>query len=134
MRQRLQKFISGRYGGDQFSRFLVILAWALIVLSLFVSGTAGRLVRILVSVDLVYSMYRCLSRNIPARNNENLKYLQIKEKLISGVKNTSIMAKQGRDYRFFRCPNCNVMTRVPRGKGRIKIICPKCRTEFIRKS
>ncbi len=134
MRQRLQKFISGRYGGDQFSRFLVILAWFLIVISLFASGTAGRFVRILVSVVLVYSMYRCLSRNIEARNKENLKYLELKEKVVSGFRNTRLMARQGRDYRFFRCPECGVMTRVPRGKGRIKIICPKCRTEFIRRS
>ena len=93
MRQRLQKFISGRYGGDQFSRFLVILAWFLIVISLFASGTAGRFVRILVSVVLVYSMYRCLSRNIEARNKENLKYLELKEKVVSGFRNTRLMAR-----------------------------------------
>ncbi len=39
-----------------------------------------------------------------------------------------------RYYKYFNCPNCNQKVRVPKGKGKIEITCPKCRTSFIRKT
>ena len=37
-------------------------------------------------------------------------------------------------YRFFKCPQCKQTVRVPKGRGKICITCPKCKTEFIKKS
>jgi uncharacterized paraquat-inducible protein A len=42
--------------------------------------------------------------------------------------------EEGRIYKIFRCPHCKQKVRVPRGRGKISIHCPKCNTEFIRKS
>ncbi len=39
-----------------------------------------------------------------------------------------------RYYRFYNCPNCNQKVRVPKGRGKIEITCPKCHTSFIRKT
>ena len=32
------------------------------------------------------------------------------------------------------CPTCRQKLRVPRGRGRIQISCPRCGTQFIKKS
>ena len=34
-------------------------------------------------------------------------------------------------YRFFKCPQCRQIVRVPKGRGKICITCPKCKTEFM---
>ena len=38
------------------------------------------------------------------------------------------------DEKIFRCPKCHQMIRVPKGRGKIAIRCPKCKFEFIRRS
>lgn len=40
--------------------------------------------------------------------------------------------KQRKTHRFFKCPECGVTVRVPKGKGKIKITCPKCKNAFVR--
>ena len=53
---------------------------------------------------------------------ENRRYLIWKSRITDG-KN-----------RYYRCPNCKQTVRVPRGRGKICIKCPKCGEKFIRKS
>ena len=43
-------------------------------------------------------------------------------------------AAQKRYYRFYKCPRCGVTTRVPKGKGKIRITCPRCGESFVRQS
>lgn len=71
MKAWFQRFMSGRYGSDQFSMFLSIMALVLLILGMFVSG-------ILYYVGLavlIYSYYRMFSRNIQKRYAENQWYL-----------------------------------------------------------
>ena len=39
-----------------------------------------------------------------------------------------------REHRYFDCAKCRQLVRVPRGKGKIMITCPKCKEKFQRKS
>ena len=39
-----------------------------------------------------------------------------------------------REHRYFDCPKCRQPVRVPRGKGKIMITCPKCKERFQRKT
>ena len=131
LKEKFLRFMAGRYGSDQFSRFLSFLALALIVLNLFLRSGILWLLGIAALV-LVY--LRMFSKNFEKRRRENARYLQLKYKLTGGVRNWMDRQKQRRDYAFFRCPSCHAMLRVPRGKGKIRVTCRKCGNAFERKT
>ena len=131
LKEKFIRFMAGRYGSDQLSRFLSYLALALIILNLFLRSGILWLLGIAALV-LVY--VRMFSRSYEKRRRENERYLQLKYKLTGGVRNWIDRQKQRRDYVFFRCPACHAMLRVPRGKGRIRVTCRKCGNAFERKT
>ena len=130
MKEKLYRFMMGRYGNDQFNRFLMILAMICFVLSLFrIPG-----VYLIGLFCLVYVYFRMLSRNTYKRSLENNKYLQSEYKVkrwFSGVKRNM---QQRRTHHIYKCPSCRQKIRIPRGKGKIEIRCPKCGQTFIKKS
>ena len=131
MKEKLYRFMAGRYGADQFSRFLSFAALALIVLNIFFRSTLLWLLGIALLV-IVY--VRMFSKKHEARRKENERYLQLKYKLTSGFRNWLDRQKQRRNYVFFRCPGCHAMLRVPRGKGKIRVTCRKCGNAFEKKT
>ena len=131
MRERLQRFMIGRYGMDAFSKFLMIVWIVLWVLEIF---TNSGILSILSLALLVYMYYRMFSRNIQKRYQENVKYLDIKNKIVSKFQSKKSIMKQRKTHHIYKCPTCKQKIRIPRGKGRICITCPKCKTEFTKVS
>ena len=131
LKEKLYRFMAGRYGADQLSRFLSIAALVLIVVNLFARSLLLWLLGLLL---LVFAYVRMLSKNHEKRRQENDRYLRLKYRLTGGVRNWNDRRKQRRDYVFFRCPSCRAMLRVPRGKGRIRVTCRKCGNAFERKT
>ena len=134
MRAWFQRFMSGRYGGDAFSNFLSLAALVVVVLGLFVPGLFGMLLGWLGWAALIYSYYRIFSRNIPRRAAENRWFLAQCYAVQQRFASARTRFAQRKVYRYFRCPRCRQQLRVPRGRGRISITCPKCGTSFIKKS
>jgi hypothetical protein len=130
-----RRFMQGRYGVDHFSHFLVILAFLLMLVQLFIRQDIVDLVlSILVVIILVFSYYRTFSRNHYQRYQENEWYLQYHNRVKYFFGREKDRMNQRKTHKIFRCPNCGQSVRVPKGKGRIAITCPMCRTEFIKKS
>ena len=131
MRGKIQQFMRGRYGFDELSRMYLIMTIVLMILSMFVGN---RWIYLLGLVLLVYCYYRALSKNLEKRRQENQKFCNIRYQ--SAVKRSAWKQhqEQKKIYRFYKCPQCRQKVRVPKGKGKICITCPKCRTEFIKKS
>lgn len=134
MKAWFQRFMSGRYGGDAFSNFLSLAALVVVVLGLFVPGLFGMLLGWLGWAALIYSYYRIFSRNIPRRAAENRWFLAQRYAVQQRFAGARTRFAQRKVYRYFRCPRCRQQLRVPRGRGRISITCPKCGTSFIKKS
>lgn len=138
MKERFMRFMAGRYGADQLSRFLNIMVLVLIVLStvfaacnlytLYVITWAAAIVLMFVVI------WRMFSKNISKRYQANVKYLTLKNKVTGFFRRKVSRIKQSKTHRFFKCPKCGQVVRTPRGKGTIRITCPKCREAFIRKS
>ena len=127
MKEKIQRFMIGRYGVDAFGKFLLgamIVVWAI---NLFANS------KILYSWALllmVYAYYRMFSKNTTKRYQENVKFLQLKNKVISRFQSEKSQLQQRKTHHIYRCPTCKQKIRIPRGKGRICITCPKCKTEF----
>ena len=128
MRQKFQQFMSGRYGADQLSRLLMVITLVVLVLSMF---RPLRFLYIVAMVLLVYTYFRMFSRNVEKRYAENQKYLNWKYRLVVKKDQRKKRWAQRKTYHFYKCPNCKQTVRVPKG---ICITCPKCRTEFVKKS
>ena len=130
MKEKLQRFMWGRYGNDRFNQFLMIVALVCLALSFF----GLRIFYVLALVLLVYAYYRMFSRDMSKRSTENQWYLRKEMKVRGWINGKKKAFAQRKDYRIFKCPKCGQKLRVPRGKGKIAIRCRKCGEEFIRKS
>ena len=122
--------MTGRYGMDGLGQFLNILALVLLVLGLF----ASRIFYWLGLALVVYVYVRVFSRNTQKRIQENYAYYALRGRVQNWLRQRKEHFAQRRVYRFYRCPQCRQQLRVPRGRGKISITCPKCKTEFIKKS
>lgn len=131
MKQKLQKFMMGRYGADQLSRALMIVSLVFLVLSFF--RPLHFLYLPAVGI-LVYTYFRMFSRNIQKRYAENQKFLNWRYHFAVEKDKQKKHWEQRKIYHFYRCPSCKQKVRVPRGKGKICITCPKCKMEFVKKS
>ena len=83
---------------------------------------------------LVYTYYRMFSRNIYIRASENQNFLNKTANIRRKINNQKSIFKQRKVYRIYKCPTCKQKVRVPKGKGKISIHCPKCDTYFIKRS
>lgn len=122
---KLAQFMQGRRGADELSRMLSIVTVVLLVLSMLIP--TGGILYILALALLIYTYFRMFSKNIPKRYEENQKYVNFRYKMVCRW-------NERKNYRHFKCAQCGQVVRVPRGKGKICITCPKCRNEFIKKT
>lgn len=134
MREKLMRFMQGRYGSygpDSLNRFLLAGALVAMIVSLF---TRWNFLYGIALAVLIYSYFRMLSRNYTRRYAENQTFL----KYTAGIRNFFLKQKnamsQRKTHHIYKCPDCRQKIRVPKGKGKIAIRCPKCSAEFIKKS
>ena len=123
LKMGLVRFMSGRYGTDKLNSVLLWTGLILCLVSMFVPvGWANLVLSLLAQVFMVVALLRCFSRNTYKRYQENRRFLFMLQKL------------KDREHRYFSCPKCRQSVRVPKGKGKISITCPKCRERFVKKT
>lgn len=130
MREKMQRFMWGRYGNDRLNQVLMVVALVLLILS--IPGSDLFYLPALALLGYVY--FRMFSRQIAKRSAENQCYLAREMKVRRWFQGRKRAFAERKEYKIFKCPNCGQKLRVPRGKGRIAIRCRKCNAEFIRKS
>ncbi|MEG1633798.1 MAG: hypothetical protein RR314_07065 [Oscillospiraceae bacterium] len=134
MRAKLAKFMAGRNGGDSLTRFISITLCVLLVIAMIIGGELYRAVSVIVIAGLFYCYFRMMSKNVTKRRAENAKYLRKKNDFFAYFSGAKDRQSQSKEYKFFRCPSCHTMLRVPRDKGKVKVVCRKCGTSFIKKT
>ena len=119
----LRNFMRGRYGSDKLNTFLLVLGVITSIVSMITGTGIVSFVLTLISYFLMgWVIFRMLSRNTYKRYQENRKFLLFWERL------------KDKEHKHFDCPRCRQPVRVPRGKGKIAITCPKCKEKFIKKT
>ena len=123
MRVGLSRFMEGRYGNDKLNDAILGAAMVMVILALFIRNPLLNLILHGVAYALMFwTIFRTLSRNTYKRYQENRIFLKFFDRL------------KDRNHRYFDCPKCRQTVRVPRGKGKIAITCPRCKEKFVRKS
>ena len=131
IRNFLRNFMAGRYGPDH-------LNVAMIVVSLVLSLLHG-IVRLAPIMYISYAVlalaaFRMLSRNINKRRAENDKFIRYWWPIKTKASRTIANVRHRKTHRFLKCPSCGNTLRVPRGKGKLQITCPRCGERFIKKT
>lgn len=124
---KFKHFMRGRYGIDQLSIALLIFS---LVLSLINGLIHSSLLTVVDLCALFLCYFRVLSKNLYARQQENFKFLRIWHTLKNTFLNKWHYVKGMKTHKYFKCPNCKQKLRVPRGKGKVCITCPKCKHEL----
>lgn len=123
--------MQGRYGQDAFTRFLLGAMLACVVLNLLVGS---RFLSIMAWTLLIYAYFRLFSRNHAARYAENQRYLNATAKLRYWFDQQKRLKEERKYHHIYVCPRCRQKIRIPKGKGKIMVRCPKCRHEFQKRS
>lgn len=139
--EKMAQFMQGRYGNDQLNQRLSMIVVVVLIVSIVLSLVANLAASSAISafssllnfvglVGLIYIFFRMFSRNTSARAQENSRFLerQSGKKSSGATSRASKAAKKARDkdYKYLKCAFCGQEMRVPRGKGKIAVKCPKC--------
>lgn len=123
--------MQGRYGVDGLSNLIIAVAVVLLILSV-IPGLD--LLSTLALVLMIVAVFRMCSKNFAARQRESDAY----ERIARRPKKAYALAKKKWVNRkttlYFKCKGCGQELSVPRGKGTLRVVCPKCKTETTKKS
>lgn len=134
MKQKFAKFMYGRYGMDELSKFLSYVGLILLLLSVFLGQTVRTAAFVIAVLIIGATYFRTFSKKYEKRRAENVKFLAFKKPVSDFFKLRRDMWKQRKTFKFFKCPSCKAVLRVPKGKGKIRVVCKKCGTAFEKKT
>lgn len=120
---RMAQWMMGRYGIDELTQALMLLGCAFVLVNFFAHSSILSTLALLL---MALGIFRCYSKNIPARARELAKYqeLMVKPKAWWRLLNKKWINRKTTIY--FKCKGCGAVLNVPKGKGKILVTCPKC--------
>ena len=117
-----RRFMSGRYGHDKLNSAVLWTGVAVAILAMFIPTVFGLALHMLAYALVGIALFRTFSRNTYKRYQENRKFLILVDRI------------KDQNHRYFECPRCRQLVRVPKGKGKISFSCPKCKEKFVKKT
>ena len=128
MFNRLNALMVGRNGLDRLAIAAAIASFVINTLSRILGGNIALM---LISLLLIiYAVFRMFSKNLVKRREENFRFCNISGDIKAGIASWKTQRSQSKEYKFFSCPGCKNKLRVPKGKGKLQITCPRCGLRF----
>ncbi len=133
---KFARFMQGRYGMDDFAKAESMCVWVFLILSLLLSWVPylSLVLTTLFWALIIHMYFRVFSKNISKRYTENQKFLYYRSKVANRRERLKKEHAQKGAYKFYSCPGCKQRVRVPKGRGKICITCPKCKMEFVKRT
>lgn len=127
----LARFMNGRYGAD---RLGFVTLWTAVVLSLIGSFSRVSLFSLLAFVLYGWTLYRMMSRNTVKRRLENDRFEGWFAPIATRTRQSLNRLKMRRKFKYFRCPQCKSLLKLPRKVGEVTMTCGKCGHQFKQKA
>lgn len=128
---RMAQAMQGRRGADTLATFCMVVGLILMFVSLLPNCAFASWLAL---AAIVYACFRCYSKNIYKRQQENDAFERATEKPRHQLRVWYKKWKNRKTTLYFKCPGCGQDLSVPRGKGTLRVVCPKCKTETKKKS
>lgn len=123
IREKLRRLLAGRYGPDELTIVLDGAALVLFLLGLLLRNGTFTL---LAFAAMIWAIYRVMSRKFDKRSRELQIWYGIKSRLTDEYKLLKSRWQDRKTHVYFRCACCRTALRVPKGKGSIRVTCPRC--------
>lgn len=140
LNEKMRNFMAGRNGADKLAMWILGASVVVMLINMFVPNIVCSMLSYAL---LFYCVYRLFSSNVAARQQENAKFEQFLGKFSrgrSGSSNGGQGASQGasgpssagakpstdNQKLTFTCEKCGQSLSVPKGRGTLKVTCPKC--------
>ena len=131
MGERMARFMYGRYGTDALNHFLIVISAILLLLSCF---RVIWYLAIPAMLILLWSYIRCFSRKIYKRRRENEIYLKAVRPFRDFFRLQKNKRRDRKTHCYVKCKHCKAVLRVPKGKGKIDITCPRCKKITVKRT
>lgn len=129
--KRLRNFMNGRYGYDQLNKILIVIYLIIYISTFFIRNYA---ITVITYIPLIFAFYRIFSKDIEKRTQENFRFIRGLNLMKSKLRNLCLILIGTKTHKYFLCSRCRQTIRIPKGKGKICITCPKCRMEFVKRT
>ncbi|MCH4084712.1 MAG: zinc-ribbon domain-containing protein [Olsenella sp.] len=124
---KLEEFMRGRNGADELGVACLELAVILAIINIF---AGNGVIYVITLALLAYAIFRMVSTNVNQRRRESMAFAEKLGPVRPWISNPAAAYRNARTYKHATCPNCHQRVRVPRGKGHIRITCPRCKQKF----
>lgn len=123
------------YGRNGVDKLGITLVWGALIVNLLSAmllhkhQMPGTLLYWLSMAMWIYSLFRMFSKNLGKRREENQKFVNWLWRMKCS-QNGARERRADKEHKYFTCKNCKTICRVPVGKGKVVITCPKCGAEI----
>lgn len=137
LRADMKEVMSRRCGLDELNNFIMLVAFVFIVISLF---TSKWIFALLGAVCVVLCYVRVFSKKLEQRSKENAFYMRYMGGVVKVCHYLKLCVKmkiksiRDKEFAYFVCSTCGQIVRVPKGKNKVNIRCPKCSMTFIKRT
>lgn len=127
LNERLANWMRGRNGADELGNTVVALSVILLLINVFAHTRWLSVIALLLAI---YACWRMSSQAVARRQAENRAFLKALGPVANVVRNPQETVQEHHDFKHLTCPECGQKMRVPRGKGKMRVTCPKCHNKF----
>lgn len=126
-KDKMIRFMMGRYGNDQLNNFILALIVAVLIVEIFIDSIAVTAIYLALWCLMIFRM---MSRNVYKRRAENDKFIKLWNPIKNKLKLIKNKYRDRKTHVYKKCPQCKTVLRLPKQQGKHTVKCPRCFERF----